>query len=443
MTSHSSVSGFLTTSGLLMVARVGGTGIGFLIQLALVRLMTPTDYGIYVVALSLAAVLSIFCAFGFPSVAARFIAAYQASGERSKIRGFLRSALLHLSALALLICICAAGLLWGLDAVAAEYRIPLLLASVMAPILAFMRLGGALSNTARRFYLTYLPDVTLRPMLLVAGLAAVFFAALPMTSSSVLLVHIGAAFIACCALWVLLRPLHEFDLKRIGSSAETTVWRRAATPMILVTLLTAFLADIDVLLLSFFLSPENVGIFSVCLRIMLLIEFGLQTVFQMTTPDLAEAQAREDRTSMEVAISRGQHVTFCFTLAALLGVALLGDSVLRLFGERFTTGYQTLLLLVLGQVLRSAFGPVTQVLTVAGAQMRSLFSYGMAFILLVVGNILVVPTMGIEGAAAVLTSAMVLGTALQALAVLQKTGVSVVRTFFSMPRLEPGLAETR
>eukprot|EP00439_Symbiodinium_sp_Y106_P089527 s1_g2063.t1 len=426
-----------------MVARVGGTGVGFLIQLALVRLMTPTDYGVYVVALSLAAVLSIFCAFGFPSVATRFIAAYQASGEPSKIRGFLKSALLHLSALALLICIGAVGLLWGSDLVAPEYRLPLFLACLLAPVLALMRLGGALSNTARRFYLTYLPDVTLKPMLLVGGLVAIFFVALPMTSANVLLVHIGAVFVACGALWVFLRPLHEFDLKRIGSSAETKIWRRAAMPMIFVTLLTAFLADIDVLLLSVLLSPEDVGVFSVCLRIMLLIEFGLQTVFQMTTPDLAEAQAREDKASMEVAIRRAQHVTACFSLAALLGVTMMGDTILWLFGERFTAGYQTLLLLVLGQAVRSMFGPVTQVLTVAGAQMRSLFIYGVAFVALVLGNILLVPTMGIEGAAAVLTSAMVLGTALQAVAVSQKAGVSVVRTFFAMPVFEERLTDTR
>ncbi len=443
MTASSSVSGFLKASGFLMVARIGGTGIGFLIQLALVRLMTPSDYGIYVIALSLAAVLSILCAFGFPSVAARFIVAYQASGEQSKIRGFLQSALLHLSVLALLVCVAAAGLLWGFDVVPAEYRKLLLLASVMAPILAAMRLAGALSNTARRFYLTYLPDVTLRPLLLIGGLSAIYLFAVPMTSANVLSVHLGAVFVACSVLWVLLRPLHEFDLKRVGSSAETTVWRRAAMPMIFVTLLTSFLADIDILLLSALLPAEEVGVFSVCLRIMLLIEFGLQTVFQMTTPDLAEAQAREDKVSMEAAIRRGQHITFCFSLAALLGVFGLGEAVLWLFGERFMDGHQTLLLLVLGQVLRSLFGPVTQVLTVAGAQMRSLFSYGVAFVALVAGNTLLVPTMGIEGAAAVLSSAMVLGTALQAWAVAQKTGVSVVGTFFSIQRPEEPLAESR
>ncbi len=443
MTSPAMASGLLTTSGLLMLARVGGTGIGFLIQLALVRLMTPTDYGILVIALSLAAVLSIFCAFGFPSVAARFVAAYQTSGERAKTRGFLRSALLHLFVSAAVIGGGAVGLLWGFDIVAAEHRLPLLLACFIAPVLAVMRLGGALSNTARRFYLTYLPDVTLRPLFLVGGLLAVFFVAQPLTTANVLIVHLGAAFISCCALWAVLQPVRQFDLKGIESAAEPRIWRRAAVPMIFVTLLTSFLADIDVLLLSLLLSPEDVGLFSVCLRVMLLVEFGLQTVFQMMTPDLAEAQAREDRASMEAAIRRAQHVTACFALAAFLGVVVLGEAVLWLFGERFTAGYQTLILLVLGQAVRAMFGPVTQVLTVAGAQMRSLASYGVASVALVLGNTLLVPIMGIEGAAAVLAASMVLGTLLQAHAVIQKTGVSVVATFFSVQRPVESLAESR
>ena len=443
MTSPAKASGFLTTSGLLMVARVGGTGIGFLLQLALVRLMTPADYGIYIVALSLAAVLSILCAFGFPSVAARFIAAYQASGDRAKIRGFLHSALLHLLVIAALVSGGAVGLFWATDMVAAEFRMPLIVACLMAPVLAAMRLGGALSNTARRFYLTYLPDVTLRPLLLVGVLSVVFFIAVPMTSTTVLLVHLGTALLACCVLWAVLQPVREFSLKSDESAAEVGLWRRAAMPMIFVTLLTSFLADIDVLLLSVLLSPEEVGVFSVGLRIMLLIEFGLQTVFQMTTPDLAEAQAREDRTSMEAAIRRAQHVTVCFAVSALLGVVILGDTVLWLFGERFAVGYQTLVFLVLGQAVRAMFGPVTQVLTVAGAQMRSLVSYGVAFIALVLGNTLLVPTTGIEGAATVLAASMVLGTVLQAQAVRKKTRVSVVGTFFSIQRPVERLAESR
>jgi len=436
------VSGFLRTSSLLMVARVGGTGLGFFIQLALVRLMTPTDYGVYVVALSLAAVLSIFCAVGLPSVTARFVAGYQEAGDEARVAGFIQSAKRHILAMSVLFGLVAFGALWS-GLIDTEYQMPLMLACLMAPVLAAMRFGGALSNTARRFYLTYLPDVTFRPVLLVGGFVGIYVLAVPMTTTNVLLVHLVVALAACCLLWMVLQPRRQFGLRGVQPTSESKAWRQAATPMIFVTLLTSFLADIDVLLLSTLLPPEQVGIFSVCLRIMLLIEFGIQTVFQMSMPDFAEAQARNDPAQMNAAMRRAQHMTFCFTLAALCGVAMLGEWLLLLFGERFTAGADALLLLVVGQVLRSLFGPVTQVLTVAGAQMRSLVSYGIAFLALSTGNALLVPVTGLEGAAAVLSFSMVLGALLQAQAVSHKTGLSVLGTFFSMPIAKEGLADSR
>lgn len=434
------VSGFLKTSSILMAARVGGTGLGFLIQLALVRLMPPVDYGIYVVAMSLAAVLSIVCAFGMPSVAARFVAAYQEAGDKARLAGFLRSSIGRIAGMSALIALVAVVTVWS-GVVDASYQMPLILACLIAPVLAAMRFGGALSNAARRFYLTYLPDVTLKPILLVAGLAGMYLLAYPLTTSNVLLVHLAVVFAACCVLWVFLRPRRQFDLEGVDPVTDSSTWRRAATPMIFVTLLTSFLADIDILLLSALLSAEQVGIFSVCLRIMLLIEFGIQTVFQMTTPDLAEAKARDEPSMMKAAMRRAQHMTFCFTLAALCGVFLLGEWLLLLFGEGFVIGANALVLLVAGQVVRSAFGPVTQALTVAGAQMRSLVSYGVALLVLIVGNVLLVPIMGLEGAAVMLSCAMVLGTLLQAQSLWQKTRLSVVSTFMSLPTADLPVAD--
>ncbi|HIB64085.1 MAG TPA: lipopolysaccharide biosynthesis protein [Phycisphaerales bacterium] len=442
MKPNSAVSGFLKTSSLLMLARIGGTGLGFLIQLALVRLMTPADYGIYVVALSLAAVLSIFCGFGLPSVTARFVADYQEAGDKARVAGFVRSAIGHIATISAVIGGLAVILVWS-DIVDVPYQMPLVLACLTAPVLAVMRFGGALSNTARRFYLTYLPDVAFRPLLLVAGLLGIYAFAVPMTTTNVLLVHLVVALAAACLLWVVLRPRRQFGLQGLHPISENRTWRLAATPMIFVTLLTSFLADIDILLLSALLPAEEVGIFSVCLRIVLLIEFGIQTVFQMSMPDFAVAQARNATTQMNAAMRRAQHITFCFTLAALCGVAVLGEWVLLLFGERFAVGADALLLLVVGQVLRSLFGPVTQILTVAGAQMRSLVSYGIALLVLIVGNAVFVPLIGLEGAAAVLSFSLVLGALLQARVVSHKIGLSVVGTFFSMAAAEEVLADSR
>lgn len=429
------VSGFLKTSSILMAARVGGTGLGFLIQLALVRLMPPVDYGIYVIAMSLAAVLSIGCALGMPSVAARFVVAYQEAGDKARLAGFLRNSLGSIAGMSALIALVAVVIVWS-GLIDAPFRVPFILACLIAPVLAAMRFGGALSNAARRFYLTYLPDVTLKPILLVVGLACLYVLAYPLTTSNVLLVHLAVVFAACCVLWVFLRPHRQFDLEGVDPVTDSSAWRRAATPMIFVTLLTSFLADIDILLLSALLPADQVGIFSVCLRIMLLIEFGIQAVFQVTMPDLAKAQARDDSILMKAAIRRAQHMTFCFTLAALCGVYLFGEWLLLLFGEGFVVGANALVFLVAGQVVRSAFGPVTQALTVAGAQMCSLVSYGVALLVLIMGTVLLVPISGLEGAALMLSCAMVLGTLLQAQSLWQKTRLSVVGTFMTMPSVD-------
>jgi len=433
----------LKTTSFLMAARIFGTGLGFLIQLALVRLMTAADYGVYVVAMSLAAVLSIFCAFGFPSVTARFVSLYQEQGDTASVAGFIGAGQRHVFALSLLVAGLGGLLIFATGLVSEPFQFPLFLACLTAPVLAMMRFNGALSNIARRFYLTYLPDMTLRPVLLVLGLAILFMIGPHITSTLVLLVHFGAALVACLVLWVVLRPRHQFGVRGVVPAVKNDVWRRAAFPMLFVTLLTSFLADIDILMMGLLLPAEDVGLFSVCLRIMLLVEFGIQTVFQMSAPDLSEAQARGDSHGMALAFRRAQHVTLLFAIASFGGVFLLGEWILVLFGDGFVAGYPALLILVLGQVVRSAFGPVTQTLTAAGQQMRSLYSYGAAFVVLVVGNALIVPTFGVAGAAGVLIVTLVLGSALQARAVFVKLGISVLRTLASRQPEIGSVAESR
>jgi O-antigen/teichoic acid export membrane protein len=421
----------LKTTSLLMAARIIGTGLGFLTQLALVRLMTTADYGVYVVAMSLAAVLSIFCAFGFPSIAARFVSQYQGQDDTSSIAGFIGAAQRH----ALVLSIFAVGFggcfIFGTDLVSEAYQVPLYLACLTAPVLAMTRFNGALSNIASRFYLTYLPDLTLRPLLLVLGLAVAVMVAPAITSTLVLLAHFAAALVACMVLWVALSPRRHFGVRGAVPTTKNNVWRRSAFPMLFVTLLTSFLADIDILMMGLLLPPEDVSLFSVCLRIMLLVEFGIQTVFQMSAPDLSVAQAKGDTHGMAQALRRAQYVTLLFTIASFAGVFLLGEWILMLFGDGFVTGYSVLLILVLGQIVRASFGPITQVLTAAGEQMRSLYSYGAAFVVLVIGNILFVPTFGVMGGASVLIVTLTIGSALQARAVFEKLGISVLRTLAS------------
>src|SRR5688572_11176768 len=63
---------FMPASALVLAIRLGGAGVGFLIQLILARLLAPEALGTFFSATSLAAVLALLAAWGYPNLAPRF-----------------------------------------------------------------------------------------------------------------------------------------------------------------------------------------------------------------------------------------------------------------------------------------------------------------------------------------------------------------------------------
>src|SRR6185437_14794998 len=72
-------------------------------------------------------------------------------------------------------------------------------------------------------------------------------------------------------------------------------WWRFAMPWVVITLATDFFFDLDLLLLSSFLSREDLAIFGVCTRVFSLMSFGVSVVYSVTLPDMFESEAKADR----------------------------------------------------------------------------------------------------------------------------------------------------
>ena len=89
-----------------------GAGIGIVLQIIIARFYGPETLGMYYLALSLAAVLSIFISVGYPWIIAPVIARSEASknmDELQEIQGFIRMDILMAT---VLIGIPAAILIW-------------------------------------------------------------------------------------------------------------------------------------------------------------------------------------------------------------------------------------------------------------------------------------------------------------------------------------------
>ena len=137
-----------------------------------------------------------------------------------------------------------------------------------------------------------------------------------------------------------------------------------------------------------------------CLKLALLVGFAVQVAHHVVVPDLADARARKDRKRRR----RGRHSArllfpLAVTLAAMVAVALWGETLLALFGPEFAGAKLPLLILMACQFARALFGPSGPLLTVIGAQKENAALALATMAVLAAGNLVLAPLYGVLGAA--------------------------------------------
>jgi O-antigen/teichoic acid export membrane protein len=388
-----------STSSLLSLARVAGALAGFATQVVLARTLQASALGVFYSVTSLAAVVGLIAAHGYPSIAARFMSRYREHGKVGLIAAFVaqarRDATLYAGIATL--GVLAVAVLW--PSLGIEARLALVAAALSIPANASLRLNGTFATTIRRFALAYLPDTCIRPFFLLGGVGLLIGLGVTLTPSNVTflltLIFIGLALIQ----YALLRKDMPKGEAPAAPPRLRTIWRREATPLILVALFTYFFADVDILIVTPLLSSADTAAVGLCLKLALLVGFAVQVAHQVVVPDLADARARKDHGSIGGVMLRALAFPIVITLAATLIVALWGESLLAIFGPEFTGAKLPLVILMGCQLARAVFGPSVPLLTVIGAQKENAALAVAALIVLALSNLVLAPLYGVLGAA--------------------------------------------
>ena len=390
-----------TTSSLLSLARVAGAGAGFVTQVVLARTLHAPALGVFYSVTSLAAVVGLIAAHGYPAIAPRFLSRYRAQGKDGLIAAFVAQARKDATILVVIatVGVLALALLW--PSFVWEVRLALIAAALSIPANAALRLNGTLAMAVRRFALAYLPDTCIRPFVLLAGVLALIAVGVTLTVSNVtLLLTVVFTGLALAQYFLLRKSLPKAEAAPEEEPSKlATIWRREAKPLILVALFTYFFADVDILIVTPLLSSANTAIVGVCLKLALLVGFAVQIAHQVVVPDLADAHARKDHSAIRGVALKALAFPLVVTIVALIVVAIWGEPVLSLFGSEFTGAKIPLLILLACQLARVLFGPNVPLLTVIGAQKQNALLAVSALIVLVIANVLLAPAYGVLGAA--------------------------------------------
>lgn len=197
------------------------------------------------------------------------------------------------------------------------------------------------------------------------------------------------------------------QFRRVGDSAadqEPAVPSPRGLILLGLPLLLASSTDlvrgyIDTLMLGVYLSPAEVGVYGVAIKLSSLVGLSLLAVNSIAAPDFARHHKMQDRTALIRTVRRSTALIVASSLPALVLLVLFAAPTMRLFGEGFDSGTLALRILVAGQCINAMSGSVGYLLQMSGRQVAYQNITLGSTVIKIALNLLLIPVFGIVGAA--------------------------------------------
>lgn len=395
-------SRLLSQSTVIFGARIMGAGLIFLAQAAIARFWGATILGEYLLLIAAVNILAMIMPLGFNSVGTFFASEYRARGQTGNLWRFLRRSYVHIGVVGIVSGILAAagaGALSGDYAFAAGLWVPV---TVMAASTALIFVNSSVLVGLKRPFAGFFADGVFRPILILSSILIIMGigGGVPGFDALVWTLAVGYALIGAVQMVLLFKVMRELPSDEKGGTApEARRWWGLAAPWVLILLATDFLFDFDLLLLSGLMDKDMLAVFGVCTRIFALAAFGVTAVYAVSMPDFFESEANADREAFHSKLGDANLVAAGLAVVLFIGVAVFSPLVLMLFGPEFVDGAGPLMVLCLVLVVRAAFGPASLVLSINARPWISLPAIVGSIGILVVGNFVLVPPLGLMGAA--------------------------------------------
>lgn len=386
-----------------ILVRILGASLSFFLSVFLARTLGAESFGIYSFVLSLLTFFSIPIQAGFPKLVVKEIAKAHQKDEWASIKGVLIWVLklIPIYSISLFLLIMVLHLL-GINWIGKDRYEVFLYGILLVPCMSILLIQNATIRGIGRVVVGIVPESILRPGLTLVMMAfLILFYSKSLTPLNAMVLYLAAIvisiFISFAIIWNL-TPKEHRDITVYHT--ERHEWKRAIYPLTVVGGLQLMYSYIDIIILGFFHSNEDVGIYRAVGQLGTLVVFGLSAINQMLHPYFAKLYAANDMGKLQKIVTYSSFVIFAAAFLPSLVFIIFGKFVLgTLFGEVFINGALPLIILTIGQLANATFGSVGALLNMTGHEkdaMRGMFySLGVNLVLCFI----LIPLYGMIGAA--------------------------------------------
>lgn len=401
---------------------------GLAVAVLLARALGPEGYGSYSYVIALVTVVSVPAQLGLPNLLIRETANARVHQEWGLMRGLWRWS--SLTAGSASFGLAVAGLLigWIFSSDFTDRQLSTFYwGLVLIPLVALGNLRGAALSGLQHVILGQLPERILRPLIFLFLIAVfwIMFPAAALGADVAMGLNAFAALVAfLIGAWFLRNVRPEGLTARPVPEYRAGAWIKAVIPLAFVAGMFLLNSRADIICLGIFMSPADVGIYRVVVAGGAMVVFALNALNMIFAPRMARLHAMGEMEGLQRLATMSARMALLLAIPVLLLFVFFGKWILaRVFGAPFADGYQALVILGIGQLANAGMGSVGTLLNMTGHERDTARAVGLSAAANIVLNLVLIPILGINGAALATTISMALWNIVMWRAVYYRLGI--------------------
>ena len=395
-------------AGKVFLVRVASALLALASQVLLARWMGGFEFGIYIYVWTLVLMIGALSDAGLSSAARRFIPEYTGIKSFDLLRGFLSGS--RWLAFGVATAVGAVGAI-GVIAIAPYLDqftvVPLYLACATIPIYGLVQVQAGIAQSYDWPNLALMPFYIWRQITLTALMGAAYLFGAPTGAVTAMIVAVVTTWAVTIGQLVALDRRLKNTVPSGPKRYEVKTWFATSLPIFVAEAFYLLLTYVDILALENLRSPDDVAVYYAGARLLAIVAFVYFAISGATTHKFTEYHVSGDKARLAAFFAETVRWTFWPSLAICVLILALGKPLLGLFGAGFERGYPVMFILAVGMLARAAVGPAERLLNMLGERKQCALIYAAAFAINLVLCVILIPRIGIEGAGAATSAALV------------------------------------
>ncbi|MFN3868923.1 MAG: lipopolysaccharide biosynthesis protein, partial [Hyphomicrobiaceae bacterium] len=285
------------------LVRVASAGLLYLSQIILARWMGGHEYGIYVFVWTWVLVLGGLSHLGLNLAAIRLVPEYRAKGQNDLLRGLLRGGRISTVAISTAIATGGMAALIPLQPyIDHHYVLPLYLGLVCLPLFTLTDVQDGIGRGFGWMSVALAPPYILRPLLLLVAMSLAYAAGLDMTATTAAGAAIAATWLTAIVQTIIVNRRIEKSVAAGERTYTFSAWFKFSFPLLVIGMADIVTQNADVLVVSRYMSPADVGIYFAAAKTMSLIMFVHFAVGSAVAHRFSALNASGDRAGLEAVV---------------------------------------------------------------------------------------------------------------------------------------------